>query len=151
VLLSQLLTPQRIRIPLAAVDKPAALRELVAMVAENDRVAATELLLAVEEREAVLSTGIGHGVAIPHGRSGKVREILVSAGVSAAPIEYGSLDGAPVQLFFLLIGPENEAGIHVRALSRISRLVRQPIVRELLLKAATNEEFHRRLCEAEGP
>ena len=151
MLLSQLLTPQRIRIPLAAVDNPAALRELVAMVAQDDQMAAADLLLAVEEREAVLSTGIGHGVAIPHGRSGKVREVLVSAGVSAAPIEYGSLDGAPVRLFFLLIGPENEAGIHVRALSRISRLVRQPIVRELLLKATTNEEFHRRLCEAEGP
>ena len=151
MLLSQLLTPQRIRIPLAAADKPAALKELVAMVAQDDHVAAADLLLAVEEREAVLSTGIGHGVAIPHGRSSLVREILVSAGVSSTPIEYGSLDGAPVRLFFLLVGPENEAGIHVRALSRISRLVRQPHVRELLVGATTNEEFHRRLCEAEGP
>jgi mannitol/fructose-specific phosphotransferase system IIA component (Ntr-type) len=151
VLLSQLLTPQRIRIPLAAADKSAALRELVGILAPDDQVAAADLLLAVEEREAVLSTGIGHGVAIPHGRSGCVGEVRVSAGVSPAPIEYGSLDGAPVRLFFLLVGPESEAGTHVRALSRISRLVRQPLVRERLVGAVTNEEFHRLLREAEVP
>lgn len=151
MLLSQLLTPQRIRIPLAAADKTAALRELVGILAPDDQVTAADLLLAVEEREAVLPTGIGHGVAIPHGRSGRVGEVRVSAGVSTAPIEYGSLDGAPVRLFFLLVGPESEAGFHVRALSRISRLVRQPLVRERLVGATTNEEFHRLLREAEVP
>jgi mannitol/fructose-specific phosphotransferase system IIA component (Ntr-type) len=150
VLLSQLLTPQRIRIPLAAGDKPAALRELVEIVAPDDLVAAADLLMAVEEREAVLSTGIGHGVAIPHGRSGCVNDVRVSAGVSTVPIEYGSLDGSPVRLFFLLVGPESEAGTHVRALSRISRLVRQPLVRERLVQAATSDEFYRRLRDAEG-
>jgi mannitol/fructose-specific phosphotransferase system IIA component (Ntr-type) len=150
VLLSQLLTPQRIRIPLAAGDKPAALRELVRIVASDDLVAAAELLLAVEEREAVLSTGIGYGVAIPHGRSGRVTDVRVSAGVTTVPIEFGSLDGSPVRLFFLLVGPESEAGTHVRALSRISRLVRQPLVRERLVQSATSEEFYQRLREAEG-
>ncbi len=150
MLLSQLLTPQRIRIPLAAGDKPAALRELVGIVAPDDLMAAADLLLAVEEREAVLSTGIGHGVAIPHGRSGRVNDVRVSAGVTAVPIEFGSLDGSPVRLFFLLVGPASEAGTHVRALSRISRLVRQPLVRERLVRATTSDEFHRRLREAEG-
>ena len=150
MLLSQLLTPQRIRIPLAAGDKPAALRELVQMVASDDLVAAAELLLAVEEREAVLSTGIGHGVAIPHGRSGRVTDVRVSAGVTTVPIEFGSLDGSPVRLFFLLVGPESEAGTHVRALSRISRLVRQPLVRERLVQSGTSDEFYQRLREAEG-
>jgi len=150
VLLSHLLTPQRIRVPLVAADKHAALRELVSAVAGGNGVAAEELLQAVEARELVLSTGIGHGVALPHGRSGLIDDLRVSAGVTASPIEYGSLDGAPVRLIFLLVGPESEAGLHVKALSRITRLVRQPLVRERLLGAASGEEFHRYLREAEG-
>jgi PTS system nitrogen regulatory IIA component len=133
-----------------AADKHAALRELVAVAAGGNGVSADELLQAVEERELVLSTGIGHGVALPHGRSGLLGDLRVSAGVTAAPIEYGSLDGAPVRLIFLLVGPESEAGMHVKALSRITRLVRQPLVRERLLAATNGEEFHRCLREAEG-
>jgi mannitol/fructose-specific phosphotransferase system IIA component (Ntr-type) len=150
VLLSHLLTPQRIRIPLQATDKASALRELVETVADGDRIVATDMLQAVEEREAVLSTGIGFGVAIPHGRSGRVADLRVSAGVTRDPIAFASLDGEPVRLLFLLIGPESEAGAHVKALSRITRLVRQPLVRERLVQARTAEEFQRVLREAEG-
>ena len=99
----------------------------------------------------MLSTGVGHGVAIPHGRSGQVGHLLVSAGVVPTAIEYGSLDGLPVRLLFLLVGPESEAGLHVKALSRITRLVRQPLVRERLLATTSGDEFHRVLREAEGP
>jgi mannitol/fructose-specific phosphotransferase system IIA component (Ntr-type) len=150
VLLSHLLTPQRIRVPLAAADKAAVIRELVDVVAEGSQSSAEDLWQAVEEREQVLSTGIGHGVAIPHGRSGRLTDLRVSAGVSRQPIEFGSLDGAPVRLVFLLVAPESEAGAHVKALSRITRLVRQPLVRERLIGAGTSEEFHRYLREAEG-
>jgi len=149
VLLSQLLTPQRIRVPLLAADKPAALHALVAVVAD-DEAEADDLYAAIEEREAVLSTGIGHGVAIPHGRSARVGSLLVSAGVLPAAIEFGSLDGLPVRLLFLLVGPESEAGLHVKALSRITRLVRQPLVRERLLATTSGEQFHKILREAEG-
>jgi mannitol/fructose-specific phosphotransferase system IIA component (Ntr-type) len=150
VLLSHLLTPQRIRVPLTAADKAAVIRELIDVVAEGSPTSAEDLLQAVEEREQVLSTGIGHGVAIPHGRSGRLTDLRMSAGVAPHPIEFGSLDGAPVRLVFLLVGPESEAGAHVKALSRITRLVRQPLVRERLIGAATGEEFHRYLREAEG-
>lgn len=150
MLLSQLLTPQRIRVPLHAADKQAALRALVEAAAEGNHVSAEELMQAIEEREAVLSTGVGHGVGIPHGRSGRVQNLLVAAGVLPAPIEYGSLDGLPVRLLFLLVGPESEAGLHVKALSRITRVVRQPLVRERLLTAASGSDFHRVLREAEG-
>lgn len=149
MLLSQLLTPQRIRVPLLAADKPAALHALVAVVAD-DEAEADDLYAAIEEREAVLSTGIGHGVAIPHGRSARVGSLLVSAGVLPAAIEFGSLDGLPVRLLFLLVGPESEAGLHVKALSRITRLVRQPLVRERLLATTSGEQFHKILREAEG-
>jgi mannitol/fructose-specific phosphotransferase system IIA component (Ntr-type) len=145
-----LLTPPRIRVPLLAADKQSALRALVAAAAEGSDAATDDLLTAIEEREAVLSTGIGHGVAVPHGRSGQVGSLLVSAGVLPAPIEFGSLDGLPVRLLFLLVGPESEAGLHVKALSRITRIVRQPLVRERLLATTNGDEFHRVLCEAEG-
>lgn len=150
MLLSQLLIPQRIRVPLAAADKASALRELVGIVADGSPSSAEDLLQAVEEREQVLSTGIGHGVAIPHGRSGRLTDLRVSAGVARHPIEFGSLDGAPVRLVFLIVAPESEAGAHVKALSRITRLVRQPLVRERLIGAATSDDFHRCLREAEG-
>lgn len=150
MLLSQLLIPQRIRVPLAAADKASALRELVGIVADGSPSSAEDLLQAVEERERVLSTGIGHGVAIPHGRSGRLTDLRVSAGVARHPIEFGSLDGAPVRLVFLIVAPESEAGAHVKALSRITRLVRQPLVRERLIGAATSDDFHRCLREAEG-
>ena len=150
MLLSQLLTPQRIRVPLHAADKQTALRALVDAAADTHEVSADDLLQAVEEREAVLSTGVGHGVGIPHGRSGRVKHLLVAAGVLPTPIEYGSLDGLPVRLLFLLVGPESEAGLHVKALSRITRIVRQPLVRERLVAAASASDFHRILREAEG-
>lgn len=150
MLLSQLLTPQRIRVPLLAADKQSAIGALVAAAAEGTDASIEDLRTAVEEREAVLSTGIGHGVAVPHGRSGQIGSLLVSAGVTPAPIEYGSLDGLPVRLLFLLVGPEHEAGLHVKALSRITRLVRQPLVRERLLATTNGDDFHRVLREAEG-
>jgi mannitol/fructose-specific phosphotransferase system IIA component (Ntr-type) len=149
VLLSHLLTPQRIRVPLLAADKQAALHALVDAAAEGNEVAADDLFAAIEEREAVLSTGIGHG-GHPTRRSGQVGSLLVSAGVVPTPIEFGSLDGLPVRLIFLLVGPESEAGLHVKVLSRITRLVRQPLVRERLLATTNGEEFHRVLREAEG-
>jgi len=150
-LLSQLLTPQRIRVPLTAADKASVIRELVDAVVEGSPLSADDLLQAVQEREQVLSTGIGHGVAIPHGRSGRLTDLRVSAGVARQPIEFGSIDGAPVRLVFLLVAPESEAGAHVKALSRITRLVRQPLVRERLIGAPSGEDFHRYLREAEGP
>jgi PTS system nitrogen regulatory IIA component len=149
VLLSQLLTPQHIRVPIHSTDKPAVLRELVEVVAGGPG-DVDELLEAVREREAVLSTGIGYGVAIPHGRSARLHELRASAGLAADGVSYGALDGEPVRLFFLLVGPESEAGLHVRALSRITRLVRQPQLRDRLLQSRSGEEFHRHLREAEG-
>lgn len=149
MLLSNLLTPQRIRVPMAATDKPGALRELVELVANGSGARPEDLLHAVLDREALLSTGIGHGIALPHGKSPSVNELRVAAGVAASPIPYESLDGDPARLFFLLVGPESEAGPHVKALGRISRLVRNDELRERLLAAPDAEEFYRLLRDAE--
>jgi fructose PTS system EIIBC or EIIC component len=150
VLLTELLSVERIRIPLVSESKDELLQELVSISADVDDVEDREdVLRAVREREAVLSTGIGHGVAIPHGKTGAVSELRMAAGRSVAPIDFDALDGEPVSLFFLLVGPESAAGPHIKALSRISRLVRRDDVRERLIAAESAEEFLHTLQEAE--
>lgn len=149
LLLTELLTPDRIRVPLAAVDKTGVLRELTQLLAERAGADPEPLLAAVLEREQVLSTGIGHGIAIPHAKSSRVTDLSLVCGKSASGIPFEALDGEPVRLFFLLIGPESAAGLHVKALSRIARLVRKESVREALLAAESGEAFHQVLVEAE--
>ena len=150
LLLTELLTPPRIRVPLAAADKPGALRELAAFLVEQSGGDLADIMRAVDEREEVLSTGIGFGVAIPHGRSPTISDLAVVAGVTRVPIAYDALDGAPVRVLFLLVGPESAAGRHVKVLSRIARLVRREALRERLLQAKTRAEFHEALVEAEA-
>ena len=149
MLLTELLTPDRIRIPLRAENKDALLRELVQVLAADRSIDESEVLRAVRERESVLSTGIGHGVAIPHGKSSAVPELRMAAGLTASPIEFDALDGQPVALFFLLVGPETAAGPHIKALSRISRLVRRDDVRDRLIGAKSSAEFLEALRDAE--
>ena len=148
--LSELLTPSRIRVPLKASDKEGVLRELVQLMLAGNGAQAEEILGAVLERERQFPTGIGYGVAVPHGKTPALSSLVLVAGTSAVPVPYETVDGEPVRLFFLLAGPESLAGAHVKALSRISRLVRQEPVRTRLLGARTAEEFYRSLCEAEG-
>ena len=149
--LSELLTPARIRVPLHATDKDGVLRELVGLVAAGNGTSSDEVLGAILEREKQFPTGIGYGVAVPHGKTPALSSLVVAAGTTPAPVPYETIDGEPVRLFFLLAGPESAAGAHVKALSRISRLVRREPVRGKLLGARTSEEFYRALCEAEVP
>jgi fructose-specific phosphotransferase system IIA component len=151
LLLSDLLTTDRIKIPLEAGSKEDLLRELVSIVTASDGIDdADAVLQAVRERESILSTGIGHGVAIPHGKSSSVSELRMAAGRAAAPVEFDALDGQPVALFFLLVGPESAAGPHIKALSRISRIVRRDDVRDRLIAARTPAEFLKALQDAES-
>ena len=147
--LSDLLTPQRIKIPLLGTDKRTVLSELVELVSGGEQTEFWDIFRAVEERERVLSTGIGHGVAVPHGKSERLREIRIAAGACPSPVAFEALDGQPVRLFFLLIGPQLSNGEDVRALGRITRLVRREPVREKLIAARDSQEFHRLLAEAE--
>lgn len=146
--LSELLSPARIRVPLKATDKEGVLRELVAMVGNGGL--SDEVLGAILERERQFPTGIGYGVAVPHGKTPALPALVVVAGTTPAPVAYETIDGEPVRVFFLLAGPESAAGAHVKALSRISRLVRREPVRGRLLGAKTPEEFYRAVCEAEA-
>jgi mannitol/fructose-specific phosphotransferase system IIA component (Ntr-type) len=150
VLLSDLLTPDRIKIPLISRAKDDLLRELVEVVGRTTAVGdLDDVLRAVREREEVLSTGIGNGVAIPHGKSSAVSDLSLVAGVTREPVDFEALDGRPVTLFFLLVGPESAAGQHVKALSRISRLLRRDSFRRRLEEALSPDDFYQVLCEAE--
>ena len=131
MLLTELLSADRVRVPLAARSKEAVLEELVAVLAEAgvvDDAAAT--LAAVRRREAA--------------------GLWVAAGVAAEPLDFDSLDGEPVRLLFLLVGPESAAGLHVKALSRISRLVRREETRARLAAAPSPEAFMAVVAEAEA-
>jgi mannitol/fructose-specific phosphotransferase system IIA component (Ntr-type) len=150
VRLTDLLTVDHIRVPLQASDKEGVLRELVGVLLPGDGAQGAEVLSAVLERERQFPTGIGHGVAVPHGRTPAMAGLSIVAGTSVLPVRYETVDGQPVRLFFLLAGPETMAGAHVKALSRISRLVRREGVRTRLIGAGTPEEFYRVVSEAEG-
>lgn len=150
MLLTDLITPQQIKIPLEGRTKEELLAELVALATGNDPAVIDAVLRAVQDREAVLSTGIGHGVAIPHGRSPAVDKLRLAAGVTDVPVDFDALDGQPVRLLFLLIGPDSAAGAHIKALSRISRLVRRDDMRDSLMAADSAEEFYQILYEFEG-
>jgi len=150
VSLSELLTPSRIRIPLQARDKPGVLRELAALIVPADGGHLEEVLGAILERERQFPTGIGYGVAVPHGKTPALSTLGAVAGTTRDPVAYETIDGEPVRIFFMLAGPESQAGAHVKAISRISRLVRHEPVRTRLLEARTPEQFHRVLCDAEG-
>ncbi len=141
MLLSQLLTADRIKVPLASRDKPSVLRELVDLLVAHEGGDAGAILHAVRERESVQSTGFGHGIAIPHGRTPTLSGLTLVAGRASEAVEWDAVDGQPVRLLFLVAGPESAAGEQVRALARIARLVRRDYLREQLLKAASGEEF----------
>lgn len=150
VLLTELLTPDRLVVPLAARDKRGAIAELTRQLVARAGGDFEQVLAAIEERESVLTTGIGFGVAIPHARSPAVSELTVVGGVSATAIPFDAIDGEPVRLFFLIVGPDASAGLHVKILSRIARLVRRENVRQRLVEARTPDEFYSILVDAEA-
>ena len=144
MLLTELLTADRVKVPLSSRTKDDVLRELVELAAQGHDPAIIESILsAVREREQVLSTGIGGGIAIPHGKTPAVDQLLIAAGVASTPIDFDALDGQPVQLFFVLIGPESASGAHVKALSRISRLLRRDKLRQDLRASTSSDAFLR--------
>jgi PTS system fructose-specific IIC component len=119
-------------------DKNDVINELVDLLKDDERIVdLEEIRKCVFEREEKMSTGVGKGFAIPHGKTNSVTDILAAFGKSKTPIEYNSLDGEPVHLVFLLIGKENLLAKHIKLLSRISRLM-------------NNEEFRKRLVQAES-
>ena len=141
-MLTQLLSADRVKVPLSSRTKNEVLEELVRLAADGrPGVDAAAVLSAVREREHVLSTGIGGGVAIPHGKTPHIDQLVLAAGVALEPIDFDALDAKPVRLFFLLVGPESASGAHVKALSRISRLLRREQLRSELMSVRSSDAF----------
>lgn len=149
MLLSELLTPDRVLVPVVAREKDAALAELTRHLVQLSGGVFDDVLEAVQEREDALSTGIGDGIAIPHARAASVPELSVVGGLAGTPIPFDAVDGEPVRILFLIVGPESSAGQHVRVLSRIARLMRRDGVRQRLVEARTSDEFYHILLDAE--
>lgn len=149
--IADLLAPEQIRIPLASRQKRDILYELSGLLAVRAGVPdqADEIHRAVVRREAVLSTGIGNGIALPHARSPVLPAMTMAVGTTSDPIDFDSLDGGPVRLVWMLAGPERTMGLHVRTLARISELLRVEQTRASLIAATSPEEFLTRVVAAE--
>ncbi len=102
---------------------------------------ADRILRAVMERERIMSTGVGKGLAIPHGKVNGLNDSHVAFARLREPIEYGSIDGQPVNLVFMLVGPESQGSAHIRMLSRISRLMNNESFRSELLSCTSCESI----------
>lgn len=96
----------------------------------------------LQEREKLGSTGIGDGIAIPHGKLPGLENLVVSFGRAIEGIDFDSLDGKPVHIFFLLMAPENSAGQHLKALAKISRMLKEEVFRKELMEAKTSDEIY---------
>jgi nitrogen PTS system EIIA component len=149
--LSELLNEQSISLTLNARDKEASIKELVQLLESSHGVNTRgEILSKVLQRESMMSTGIGNGVAIPHGKTRLLDHLLAACGVSPAGVDFDTMDGEPATLFILLVSPESLRGPHVKALANVSRLLKEESVRNALRSASTPADFLRVLKEAEG-
>jgi len=139
--LKDILSLAVIRIPLANVTKDGIIEEMVDVLYENSRINEKEKILnAIFEREKLMSTGVGDGVAIPHAKAEGIDKIAAVFGITKQDVDFQSLDNKPVRIIFLLVGPVNQPGPHLKALSRISRLLHQADFRKKLLKSRQPKE-----------
>ncbi|HEY7120012.1 MAG TPA: PTS sugar transporter subunit IIA [Tepidisphaeraceae bacterium] len=149
--LSEILKPQDIKIPLAASSKTEAIGELVNLLAANGQVADPKKMLeAVLDREATRTTGIGNGLAIPHGKCPGVENLVMAIGKAANPIDFQAIDGRPVNLIWLLGSPPDKTGQHIHALARISRLMTIDKFRQAVANAKTPQELFDLIVQQEN-
>lgn len=144
---------QAIRADLTAEDKPGVIRELAEALKEAGKISVGDVdsvVKAVMKREELGSTGIGRGVAVPHTKHPSVDRLVGTVGVSSVGVDFDSLDGEKVQLFFLLISPPDRPGDHLRALENISRQLRDETFCRFLKQAKSAEDIRQLLDEADN-
>lgn len=139
---SELLNPGVIISDLKGNKKEEVINELVDILKDDHRVNDLEKVrTAVLEREKIMSTGVGKGFAIPHGKTNSITDIIAAFGKTKRPIDYNALDNQPVHLVFLLVGKDNLVSKHIKLLSRISRMMNKDDFRNRLLEAGSVEEI----------
>jgi fructose-specific phosphotransferase system IIA component len=151
MVLTQILQPTCIKVPLEGKDKLSVISELIDLLDANglllDRDAASE---AIFMREQTRSTGIGSGIAIPHGKCKGVRELVMAVGITREPIDFQSVDEKPVTIVILLVSPPDQTGPHIQALAKISRLMLDEGFRQALENASSADEVYELLSGKEN-
>jgi len=127
---------------LHATDKKGVLQELTAALAQVSGMDPDEMVQVLMERERLGSTGIGGGIAIPHGKMKSLKSLLMGFGRSRAGVDFDAMDGKRTHLFFLLLAPEDSTGGHLKMLARISRLLKNTVFKERLMNAADGQELY---------
>ena len=132
---------------LASRDKNAALEEMAEYLGSTHHLDKNKVLKVLLERERISTTAIGEGVAIPHGKLNGVERVVGVFARSPGGIDFASLDGAPTHLFFVLVAPENAAADHLKALARISRLLKDEAFRRRLMAGQSSQELYTTILE----
>jgi mannitol/fructose-specific phosphotransferase system IIA component (Ntr-type) len=148
--LTDFLSAERIKAPLEGTNKDEVLKELIQLLPLPDQHHQQQVLKAVQEREQLMSTGIGNGIAIPHGIATVNIKLMAALGIPAQPIDFQAVDGQPVKLIFLVVADENHRGANIRALARISRLLHREDFRLALTKCTSPEEAMKVIREEEA-
>jgi PTS system nitrogen regulatory IIA component len=142
--ITDLLSPDMVIADLKGATKPEVLNELAkAMSARYPEIKLNDLTAVLAERERLGSTAIGDGIAIPHGKLSSVTKILGTFGRHVSGVDFESLDGNPTHIFFMLVAPEDSTSLHLKALARVSRLLRDGNFRDKLLTAPDANELFR--------
>ncbi len=150
--LLDILSPTSIKAPLAASDKKGVIDELVDVLAAAGKVGdAKALKEAVWTREQTRTTGIGHGLAIPHGKCTGMTGLAMAIGKPAKPMDFEAIDGHPVKLVVLLASPPDKTSDHIQALARISRLMTMDEFREKIYAADSAQQIYDLLKSQEKP
>lgn len=151
MILTQILQPDCIKVPVESRDKEAVITELVDLLAANGLLLDRDSVLeAVLTRERTQSTGTGAGIAIPHGKCNAVKELVIAIGIAYEPIEFKSIDGKLVTILILLVSPADQTGPHIQALATISRLMLNEEFRQQLEKVTSADEVYELLNNQEN-
>ncbi len=149
--LSEILAIDNVIPELKAKDKKGVLGELAEVIARYDKnIDKGKLVKVLIEREHLGSTGIGDGVAIPHGKLSSVKQPIVSFGRSRKGLDFDSMDGQPAFLFFLLLAPENSSGVHLQVLTKIARILKSSAFRKTLMEVESREEIYQTIIQTDG-
>jgi PTS system nitrogen regulatory IIA component len=139
--ISEILDKRAVKMGMQATEKEEALKELVGVLAQVEDIGDPKgIVKTLIERENLGSTGIGQGIAIPHGKTDKVKRLVAVLGISKNGVNFDALDGEAVYIFFLLVAPKSTAGPHLKALAQISRLLRDSYFCELIRRCKTEQE-----------
>jgi len=151
MILTQILRPECLKVPLDSKNKENAIEELVNLLDENGLLLNKNTTLdAVMKRENTRSTGIGSGIAIPHAKCDAVKELTMAVGLAKDTIDFQSVDAKPVKIIILLVSPDNQTGPHIQALAKISQLMLDNEFKEKLENANSAEDAYELLRKREN-